>query len=195
MYPPGLEPDLPAQGAADLHLDAVVIEEGLFLFVEFDGGFQLGHEGVAEFQDLVVFLLGIDDHPVYILGEEVPDRPQADVQVLMNQAGNRAARLPLLDAAPHLHEKVQVLAEFGFSLSFRGRAHDQPARRGLNVLDNFPESLSFGLVFDPPGDPDMVDHGHENQVTAGKGDVGSDPGAFGSQGLLGYLDENFLPLV
>ena len=41
----------------------------------------------------------------------------------------------------------------------------------------------------------MIDHGHENQVTAGKGDVRSDSGAFGPQGLLGYLDENILSFV
>jgi len=46
------------------------------------------------------------------------------------------------------------------------------------------EALPLALVFNPPGYPDVVHHGHENQVAAGKGDVGGDPGALGARGSL-----------
>jgi hypothetical protein len=41
----------------------------------------------------------------------------------------------------------------------------------------------------------MIDHRHKNQVAAGERDVGGNSCPLGSQGFLGYLDEDFLPFV
>ncbi len=98
--PARLEPDLPAQGARDLDLDAVVLEDGLVAVVGLHAPAEAGDVGVHEFLDALVFIGGVDDHPVHVPGEHVADHAEDQVQLVVQQRRRRGAFLLLLDGLP-----------------------------------------------------------------------------------------------
>ena len=49
--------------------------------------------------------------------------------------------------------------------------------------------------YDAPGNADVIDGRHIHQMPSGQGNMRSDPGALGAEGLFGHLHEDILPFL
>src|SRR5581483_2145325 len=92
------------------------------------------------------------------------------------------------DLGPQPGKEQHVLAQFLFAAPFSGRPDNEAARKIAAMLqDDSLQPLPFFVGSDFPGNSDMVNGGHVDQISARQRDVGSDPRAFLSQRLLGDL--------
>src|SRR5581483_4179166 len=76
----------------------------------------------------------------------------------------------------------------------RGRAHDDAAALGLDAPRDLFQAGALFPVRNLAGDAGVTDAGHKYEVVAWDGDVIGEAGAFGTDGVLGDLDENFFAL-
>ena len=102
----------------------------------------------------------------------------------------------LLDFGPQVDQETNVGAEIVFAGAFRSGADDEAAGRVALLADQHAlQALALFVGGDFTGDADVVDRGHEDQEAAGQRDVAGDARTFAGDGLLGNLDQNFLPLL
>jgi hypothetical protein len=143
-----LEPDLAAQSAADLHLQAEMVENRLIVFIKLDGVLDLRHEGGDELDNLVVFRLGINDDAIHVFTEDITHHLLGNVQVGVNQAGGMG-RLVLLDNLfPKLGQVEHVRQQIVLALPLGNGADNEAAGRGPGPLDNLLQrsrSASFSM--------------------------------------------------
>src|SRR5690606_30666896 len=53
-------------------------------------------------------------------------------------------------------------------------------------------ALALALIADLPGNPDVIDTGHQDEVSAGNGEVAGNTGALGADRFLDDLDDDLL---
>jgi len=141
-----------------------------------------------------VFLFRIDDDPVDLRGEEVANHSENQCQITVDEGGDGSRLLLLLNVAPELEKKLHIISNL-LGLRPFARCPDNEAARGrFDGLGDLPQSPSFLLIPDPPRDTYMIHRGHEDEVTAGKCDVGGDPGALRADGFFGDLNQHLLAL-
>src|SRR3990172_7185001 len=191
---PALQPHFLVESPGKLDLDAVMLEDRLLAPVELDPFPQAGEKLRSEVADADVLLLGVDDDPVHVRGEQVTHGPQGKGELPVDQGGSahRFALAP--DRIPVVDQVVHVRLQFGFRSSFRGGADDGSHPVQADIFHDRMEPLPFLRVLDPAGDADVPGPGEEHEISAGEGDVAGDPCPLGAQWFLGPLPDEVLPL-
>ena len=113
----------------------------------------------------------------------------------MQKAGAGGAVLFAPQALPDAHEQVPFPGQLLQTLAPAGGAGDEPPGRGPQFFQGGLEPLAFRLVVDAPGNPQLAQGGHIDQVMTGQADVGGEAGAFVGRGAPQHLDQHFLALV
>ena len=191
QIPAGLEPDLAAEGVLDLGLGVVPVEEGLGVLIE-DPGLQLGGHHVRDPLELLEGFLVVDEDPVHVLHQKVPDRPEQQALLRVHEGGSLGLLGLGLDVLVEGQQAVQVLLEGLLGLSGGGGADDDALVLGLDLVEDLAEPPPLVLLLDAAADAHVVHRGHEHQGAPRQGDVGGDPGALGAHRVLGHLDQHAL---
>ena len=191
QIPAGLEPDLAGEGVFDLRLGVVPVEEGLGVLIE-DAGLQLGGHDVGDLFELVAGRLVVDEDPIHVLHEKVPDRAEQKALLRVHEGGGLGLLRFLLDVLVEGQEAVQILLKGFLRLPGGGGADDDALVLGLDLVEDLAQAPPLLLLFDAAADAHVVHRGHEHQRPARQGDVGGDPGALGAHGVLGHLDQDVL---
>ena len=191
QIPAGLEPDLAGEGVFDLRLGVVPVEEGLGVLIE-DAGLQLGGHDVGDLFELVAGRLVVDEDPVHVLHEKVPDRAEQKALLRVHEGGGLGLLGFLLDVLVEGQEAVQILLKGFLRLPGGGGADDDALVLGLDLVEDLAEPPPLVLLLDAAADAHVVHRGHEHQGAPRQGDVGGDPGALGAHGVLGHLDQHVL---
>jgi len=190
----GTEPDLFLDGPIDLDLDAVGFEQGTLTLVQGYPFLQLRGEGADEMEQLVIGGLLVDDQPVDIVGEQVADRTEGDVEVLVDQGRGFRAPGEIPDLVPEEHQKFHVGFEFLHLGVLGDRPDDETGALRSDLLDLFLEDGADFLIFNFARHPDVIGQGDEDQVAAGQGDMAGQSGALGAYRILADLDQHVLAL-
>src|SRR6267142_252691 len=190
-----LQPDLPVLGADQLLLDAVFVEDRLLAAIQLDPFLELWRRLLDEGADPLVLGAVVDHQLLHLVGKEVADAAQDQVQVRVD-AGGRLHRLALLaHLVPQPEEELDVRRQLLAGLVLGDGADDEAGARRAVAVDQLAQPPALLLVLDPAGDPDVIDGGHEDQVPAGQRDVAGDPGALGADGVLHRLDQDLVALL
>jgi hypothetical protein len=191
----GLEPDAAAERLLDLLLDPRGLEDGGHPVVELDPGGELRHQRLGEVQALLVGGGGVDLELVDIRREQVADHAKGEIHLLVKEGGGAGRLEAALHLAPQPREELHVGLELLGRLAFGHRAHDEPPRRRLELLDDAAKAVALGVVPDAARHPDVTVLGHVDDVAPRDGHEGGDARALRPQRLLGDLDQDFLALV
>src|SRR5258705_9793244 len=106
-----LQPDLPVHRLLQLRLDPEMIEDRLLAAIELDVGGKLGHVRLQVLEDLLVFLLRVDDQLGHVLGEDVADQPGGQLHLAMEDRGGLGPLRRLVDLGPELFQVLDVVLE------------------------------------------------------------------------------------
>lgn len=178
----GFQLHLALQGALDLVLHVVEIEDGRLAGVVLQLVCELGHILPGEVREQLEALARVDPDLVELGADEVAHHPEGQAGILVEDLAGRVLLLALQDLAPQPLQEGGVLLQLLLPHPFGGGADDVAtqlvhiARYG--ALEAFP--LSFGL--DALGNADVGTARHEDQVAGRQCDVGGETGTLGAQG-------------
>src|SRR5208337_1847624 len=189
------EPDFLAQRPLDLHFNAVGVENWFIVFVQFHLILKRGHEGLGKIQNFSVLGLRVDYEPVDFLGEKVANRTKGYIQFLIDQGRHRGVFGPALNRLPEFGHEIGLRLELFSFGAIGGGANDKTAVRRFYFTHYLAEALPLGFVLNPAGNAHAVHRRHEDEISAGQCYMRRYPGPLASDGLLGHLHENLLPLL
>jgi hypothetical protein len=127
---------------------------------------QLGEEGFRVFHAALELHGGVHHQPGHLLGDQVAEDAEYQIQVLLHHGGGGGG-LPLqLDSSPGGSEELEVRLDLRLGPPDPGRADDHPFPRNVDLLDDLLQPASLTLGFDLAGDPDVGFRGHVHQIPA-----------------------------
>jgi hypothetical protein len=112
------------QGLGDLDLDAVPIEDGLVLSIQMDLLDEVRQIGAHELPNAVVLGPRPDGQPIDLVRQQVPNRPQREVQIGVQQRGRQSPLALISNRLPETLQKLHVHPELVFARPFAHRADD-----------------------------------------------------------------------
>src|SRR5439155_24360067 len=181
--------------ADQLLLDAELVEDGLLAAVQLDALLQLGSRLLDEGSHPLELGAVVDHQLLHLVGEEVADASQDQVEVGVH-AGGSLHRLALLaHLVPEPEEELDVRGQLFARLVLGDGTDDESGARRPVAIDQVAQSPALLLVLDAAGDADVIDGRHEDQVPAWKRDVAGDAGALGADGVLHRLDEDLVAFL
>ena len=125
--------------------------------------------------------------------EVIPQGPDAEVALLVDQGGRLGFAGLLLDLLPEAGEVLVVAGQLLLGPVHPGRPDDEPETVfGRDLFDQFLEPFAVLLVLDLPGDAAALLVRQEDEVPARQGDVGGQEGALAFADLAEDLDEDLL---
>ena len=133
----------------------------------------------------------VDDHALEVADEEVADDPERQLRLLVDERRSLGALGAPLDGRPELLQESEVAFELFLRGALGRRADDEPAVGKLETLADDLEPFAL-LVLQAARDADAVPVRDEDEEPAGKRDLGRQPGALRSHGVLDRLDEHLL---
>ena len=177
----------------DLALDLVPAEQGGVVGIELHPVPVTGHHLLDELRGFGERLLAVDEHLTDVLAQVIPNGPQDDVVLLIDQRGSLLLAAGGLDGLPQLEEIVEVPLQFLGAAPDPGRADDDPHAVGnLETAQGIAKLFAL-LAFYPPRDaPGARIVGHEDHVPSGKAQEGGERGPLVAPLLLVHLDEELL---
>ena len=165
------------EGAGDLLFDAVGLEQRLRArCAGAPCGTSSGATLLEEGDDRLVALLVVDDQALDRLVEEVAGHLEGDVDLLVDEPGDRRRLGLLLEPRPEPREDLHVAADLLEPLALGGRAHDQAGVLDAELLAEVAQAVALALS-EAPRDADPAAAGHVDDVAPGERDVHGQPGA------------------
>ena len=143
-----------------------------------------------------MLLLAVDQDRLDVGGEQVPDHPEDEIALLVEDGARRGLGEPRLHLLPEADEELDVRAELRFPASLAHGAHDEPTAPGRpEAPDELPQAVALLRVVDPPGDAEVIHLGHVHEIAARQADERGDPRPLGAERLLRHLHEDLLALA
>src|SRR6185295_7523612 len=189
--PAGGKVDAPVERGAHGLVHTVQLHERLLALVELDARRELGRSPLEVADDAPVRAVVVDDHALEVADEEVADDPERQLRLLVDERRSLGALGAPLDRRPELLQESEVAFELFLRGALGRRADDEPAVGKLETLADDLEPLAL-LILQAPRDADAVPVRDEDEEPAGKRDLGRQPGALRSHGILDRLDEHLL---
>src|SRR3989338_552223 len=190
---PGVEPYFALQGLGDFFLDPIVVHDRLCLRVERDLRLQARHKVPDEIENAPVFLHLIDHDLVGFRGEKVPYGAGDEIEILVDGHGGSRPLGLVLNPAPQLGEKSQIVLNLPLAALFARRAQYEPPLVGQERKRDLLQPFALLVVLDPARDPDVASRRHKDQVAPQQRNVGCQPRPFHADGILGDLHQYLLP--
>ena len=160
----GFQPDFAGHGFRNLSLKIEVIEDRLFLGIEMDAAQKLWKIASDEFPDSLIIDFGVDPQMLDIPCEVVADRAKDQIQVAVQEGGSLQPLFLIKNFFPRRLKKLHIGAQLLIRNAFAHSAHDVALSRLAQLLHQLFEPRALLVLLDAPGNPDMIDVGHENQV-------------------------------
>ena len=187
-----LQPDLAAEGVLDLFLDVEPAEDRRGFVVEPDFAAGAAADLSDHGADPFVGVLTVHHDPIHFLGEEIAHGALDQVGFLENAIRRRLRLDFFLDLLPRLQQQFEVADEVTLLLVLaRGADDDAHALGDAEPLQDFFQSLAFPVILDLARDAALRIKRHQHEVAAGDADIGGDARAFGADGALDDLHDDF----
>ncbi len=127
-----------------------------------------GHECIKEADYFVILDRAIDDNTRYILGEDVTQNFAGYIKIRVNQARRPLVFAMSTDVVPEVDEVIHISLEFFTIATFRCCTYDKAGPGGTHDVNQVFETFALFFVFDAPGDADVINGWHVDQVPAGQ---------------------------
>ena len=169
---------------------------GVLLGVQLDPPHQRGLKAVQEANDAFVLRLGIDPDSGKVIAHLVAQNALHQVQVVINKRWCLGRIGTLFDLGPEADQEANVRAQIFFAGPIRRGANDKAATDcSLFADQNALQTLALLVGGNLPRHTHMIHRRHEDQKAAGKRDVTGDARTLLRNRFLGYLHQDFLPLL
>ena len=184
----GLEPDLAAEGAVDLLLDAAVVEQRLLALVELQPIEQVGSDALHVALDLAMNGGRIHRQRVELVAEQVADDAADQLRLATHDPGLGGSLRGPLDLEPASTQARELAREPLLGRLLAHRAHDHPAGiRRDHLAGERAKSRPLFAVLDLAADAHARRERHVDQEAACQRHLGGQARPLGADGLLGDL--------